>query len=116
MITDFWHRKARFTGTVSVFFTSDFETVSVLGNRIVLAKTRCILLFSFKRRFEWCMMIKGKYQNQGGDRFTREGSHYMEPLLLSKLWGYDFFVFCGTKVHDYTQFSMLNLNISNSES
>jgi hypothetical protein len=31
------------------------------------------------------MMIEGKFQNQGGDRFARQMTHYTKWLLLSKL-------------------------------
>ena len=57
-------------------------------------KKRCVLFFSFKWRFEWRMTIGEKFQNQGGDRFTRKVVHEVTHLLLSKFFntGILFFV------------------------
>ncbi len=84
-------QKGEVYGQNSCFFSiSDLETLSFLGNRTILEKKRCVLLFSVKRQFEWCMMIKEKFQNQGGDRFARGESYYIECLLVSKSWDGDF--------------------------
>ena len=78
-------------------------------------KTRCVLLFLFKLRFEWRITVGEKFKNEGGDRFTRVMTHCVEYLLLSKFFKTEILFFCGSKSYDYTQFFMGNPNISNSK-
>ena len=61
------------------------------------------------------MTIGEKFQNQGGDRFARKVAGLVECLLLSRLCNTGILFFCDSNVHDQTQFSMGNPNISNSK-
>jgi hypothetical protein len=79
----------------NVFFRSSFIAVksTFLHEERTFWKTRCVLLLPFKWWFEWCMMIREKFQNQGGDRFARDVAHFIGCLLLSKLCNTGILVF-----------------------
>ena len=82
IITDFWWRKLRFTGRIPTLI---WKRWIFPGSKKYLKKKRYVLLFTFKWWFEWRMTIGEKFQNQGGDRFTREVAHFVECLLLPRL-------------------------------
>jgi hypothetical protein len=100
------------------FFLFIFFSINIIFSpwrKNTFLKTRCILLLLFKLRFEWRITIGEKFQNEGGDRFTRVVTHCVEYLLLSKFFKTEISFFCGSKSYDYTQFFMRNPNISNSK-
>ncbi len=59
-------------------FVRNVEKMDIYSKKIILEKKRFVLLFAFK----WFMTMRGKFQNQWGDRFAREG----EQLMLSRAY------------------------------